>query len=262
MVATYPVDNKLYRAKIEKVIKDRTGIDSVSTFRVRYLDYGNTCDVTRTQLYIWDEVLEIIPAQAVSCKLDTMRIFTKRIQVGSPEAKEFTDLLKQSNPVSIQVRKVLRARDVVFNSEIVQKTPELVVDLFDSQGLNIVEKLRSCAHLGRIIRDQSVIGSSCAESSVPSNVAASSPTRCLPPKPEHLPDEQRVNFDLEDAGVSEACFSKSLEKVEGWLNSLSGQEIHPIDYPQVIVIDSFYPVVLPLFKEMILHCIIYFRKRT
>ena len=92
MVATYPVDNKLYRAKIEKVIKDnRTGMDSVSTFRVRYIDYGNTCDVNRTQLYIWDEVLEIIPAQAVSCKLDTMRIFTKRIQVGSPEEKEFKD---------------------------------------------------------------------------------------------------------------------------------------------------------------------------
>ena len=236
MVATYPVDNKLYRAKIEKVIKDnRTGIDSVSTFRVRYIDYGNTCDVTRNQLYIWDEVLEIIPAQAVSCKLDTMSIFTKRIQVGSPEAKEFTDLLKQSNPVSIQVRKVLRARDVVFNSEIVQKTPELVVDLFDSQGVNIVEKLRSCAHLGKIIRDQSVIGSSVAESSVPSKVASSS-LRCLPPKPEHLADDQRVEFDLEEAGVSEAGFTKSLERVEGWLNGLSGQEILPIDYPQVFVI--------------------------
>ena len=235
MIAIYPVDNNLYRAKIEKVIQEnRTGMDSSPTFRVRYLDYGNTCDVTRTHLYIWDEVLEIIPAHAVSCMLDTMMIFTKRIQ-----ATEFTDFLKQSNPISIQVQQVFRPRNGVFNSEIVHKTPELVVDIFDSQGVNIVEKLRSCAHLGIIIRDQLVIGSSCAESSVPSNVAASSSSRCLPPKPEHLPDEQRVNFDLEEAGVSEACFSKSLEKVEGWLSSLSGQEIHPIDYPQVIVIDSF-----------------------
>ena len=152
------------------------------------------------------------------------------------QAKEFTDFLKQSNPISIQVQQVFRPRNGVFNSEIVHKTPELVVDIFDSHGVNIVEKLRSYAHLGKIIRDQFVNGSSCAESSVPSEVAASPSSRCLPPKPEHLADDQRVEFDLEEAGVSEAGFTKSLERVEGWLNGLSGQEIHPIDYPQVFVI--------------------------
>ena len=237
MIATFPVDNKLYRAKIEKVIQEnRTCMESEPTFRVRYIDYGNTCDVSRTQLYIWDEVLVIIPAQAVSCKLDTMRIFTKRIQVGSPEAKEFTDLLKQSNPVSIQVRKVLRARDGVFSSDIVHKTPELVVDVFDSQDVNIVEKMKSCAHLGRIIRDKS--SSSYAESSFPSKLASSS-SRCAPPKPEHLAGEERVEFDLEEAGVSEAGCTESLERVEGWLSGLSGQEILPIDYPQVITLSVY-----------------------
>lgn len=67
------------------------------------------------------------------------------------QVKRVYDFCQQSNPVSIQVRKVLRARDVVFNSDIVQKTPELVVDLFDSQGVNMVEKLRSCARVrGRL----------------------------------------------------------------------------------------------------------------
>ena len=114
VIAIYPVDNNLYRAKIEKVIQEnRTGMDSSPTFRVRYLDYGNTCDVTKTHLYIWDEVLEIIPAQAVSCKLDTMMIFTKRIQ-----AKEFTDFLKQSNPISIQVQQVFRPRNGVLTARL------------------------------------------------------------------------------------------------------------------------------------------------
>ena len=238
VIATYPVDNKLYRAKIEKVFQvGSSGMDSVPTFRVRYIDYGNTSDVTGAHLYIWDEMLEIIPAQAVSCKLDTMKIFTKRPQVGSVEAKEFTEVLKQSNPVSIQVRKVLRARDGVFSSVMVQKTPELVVDLFDSQGVNIVDRLASCDHLGRIIRDQSAMKSSCGGSSiaVESRVASSSSRRYLPPTPEHLNSDERVDFDLEDAGVTETGFAKSLDRVERWLTSLQGLHMLTIDYRQVFV---------------------------
>ena len=241
VIATYPVDNKLYRAKIEKVFQVGSSVvDSVSEryrVRVRYIDYGNTADVTVAHLYIWDEVLEIIPAQAVSCKLDTMKIFTNRPQVGSTEAKEFTEVLKQSNPVSMQVLKVLRARDGVFSSVMVQKTPELVVDLYDSQGVNIVEKMKSCAHLGKIIRDQSAMKSSCGGSSiaVQSRVTSSSSRRYLPPKPEHLNNDERVDFDLEDAGVTEAGFAKSLVRVERWLTSLQGLDMLPIDYHQVFV---------------------------
>ena len=242
VIAIYPVDNQMYRAKIEKVIlvssgSSSSGTDNIPTFRVRYIDYGNICDVSGSQLYSWDEVLEIIPAQAVSCKLDTIKIFTKPLKVGSIEAIEFTEVLKQSNPVSIKVRKVLRPRDGVFNSDMVQKTPELVVDLFDSQGVNIVEKIRSCANLGRLVRDHSLMKSSCGGSSVAvqSRIASSSSKRYFPPKPEHLSSEERVDFDLEEAGVTEAGFSKSLERVEGWLSGLTGEMI-PIIYPQPQVI--------------------------
>ena len=243
MIAIYPVDNQMYRGKIEKRIQVSSGsssssMDSVPTFRVRYIDYGNICDVSGSQLYSWDEVLEIIPAQAVSCKLDTMKIFTKPLKVGT-EVKAFEEVLKQSNPVSIKVRKVLRPRDGVFNSEIVQKTPELVVDIFDSQGENIVEKIRSCTHLGRLIRDHSLMKSSCGGSSVAvqSRITSSSSRRYHPPKPEHLNSEERVDFDLEEAGLTEAGFSKSVERVEGWLlaqRGLKDQDMLPIIYPQVI----------------------------
>ena len=69
VIATYPVDNKLYRAQIEKVTQ-ASSCDLIF-FLVRYIDYGNACEVGSGDLYIWDEILQIIPAQAVSCKLES-----------------------------------------------------------------------------------------------------------------------------------------------------------------------------------------------
>ena len=39
--------------------------------------------------------------------------------------------------------------------------------------------------------------------------------------------------------MSEAGCTESLERVEGWLSGLSGQEILPIDYPQVITLSVY-----------------------
>ena len=212
----------LYRAKIERVTQaSRTSGDRLS-FRVRYIDYGNTCEVGPEHLYIWDENLQIIPAQAVSCKLESRKIFTRPLQVGSAEYLEFTKILKQSNPLTIKVRKVLRAKTSVF-SQIIQKIPELVVEVLDFQDVNIIEKMRGCEHLGRLIRDNSDMKSSPAGSSILSKVASSS-AKLTPPKPEHLDGEECVDFDLQEAGITEAGFQMSLKKVQGWLLGLNGQE--------------------------------------
>ena len=213
----------LYRAKIEKVTQaSRTIGGDILSFRVRYIDYGNTCEVGPEHLYIWDENLQIIPAQAVSCKLESRKIFTRPLQVGSAEYLEFTKILKLSNPVTIKVRKVLRAKTSVF-SQIIQKIPELVVEVLDFQDVNIIEKMRGCEHLGKLIRDNSDMKSSPAGSSILSKVASSS-AKLTPPKPEHLDGEECVDFDLEEAGITEAGFQRSLKKVQGWLLGLNGQE--------------------------------------
>ena len=213
----------LYRAKIEKVTQaSRTIGGDILSFRVRYIDYGNTCEVGPEHLYIWDENLQIIPAQAVSCKLESRKIFTRPLQVGSAEYLEFTKILKQSNPLTIKVRKVLRAKTSVF-SQIIQKIPELVVEVLDFQDVNIIEKMRGCEHLGKLIRDKSDMKSSPAGSSILSKVASSS-AKLTPPKPEHLDGEECVDFDLEEAGITEAGFQRSLKKVQGWLLGLNGQE--------------------------------------
>ena len=44
------------------------------------------------------------------------------------QVKRVYDFCQQSNPVSIQVRKVLRARDVVFNSDIVQECEDVFLE--------------------------------------------------------------------------------------------------------------------------------------
>ena len=213
----------LYRAKIEKVTQaSRTIGGDILSFRVRYIDYGNTCEVGPEHLYVWDENLQIIPAQAVSCKLESRKIFTRPLQVGSAEYLEFTKILKLSNPLTIKVRKVLRAKTSVF-SQIIQKIPELVVEVLDFQDVNIVEKMRGCEHLGKLIRGSSDMKSSPAGSSILSKVASSS-AKLTPPKPEHLDGEECVDFDLEEAGITEAGFQRSLKKVQGWLLGLNGQE--------------------------------------
>ena len=222
VIATYPVDNKLYRAQIEKVTQASSCDCDLIFFLVRYIDYGNACEVGSGDLYIWDEILQIIPAMAVSCKLESRKIFISPLQVGSRESLELTKLLKKSNPISVKVRKVLRPRSSVF-SQIIQKIPELVVDVSDFQDVNLIEKMRGCEHLGRLIRDNSDMKSSRAGSSVISKVASSA-ANLTPPKAEHLDGEECVDFNLEEAGITEAGFQRSLKKVQGWLLGLNGQE--------------------------------------
>ena len=61
VLARYSVDKAVYRAKVEEVIEGEL-------FSVRYIDYGNMDDtLTKDDIYPWDEMLEIIPPQAVPC---------------------------------------------------------------------------------------------------------------------------------------------------------------------------------------------------
>ena len=69
VLATYLVDRKLYRARIERISGGRRERERV--YRVRYLDYGNYNEVAAAHLQPWHPALglDTLPAQAVTCSL-------------------------------------------------------------------------------------------------------------------------------------------------------------------------------------------------
>lgn len=52
-------------------------------FQVNYIDYGNTESVTIDYLFEWDKMCDVIPAQAVCCRIANMR----RVCKVSPEKR-------------------------------------------------------------------------------------------------------------------------------------------------------------------------------
>lgn len=52
-------------------------------FQVNYIDYGNTESVSIEYLFEWDKLCDVIPAQAVCCRIANMR----RVCEVSPEKR-------------------------------------------------------------------------------------------------------------------------------------------------------------------------------
>ena len=85
VLARYSVDKAVYRAKVEEVIEGEL-------FSVRYIDYGNRDDtLTKDDIYPWDEMLEIIPPQAVPCCFyKASEALSKKTSLNLKEMEAFT----------------------------------------------------------------------------------------------------------------------------------------------------------------------------
>ena len=136
VLATYLVDRKLYRARIESISGGRRERERV--YRVRYLDYGNYNEVAAAHLQPWHPALglDTLPAQAVTCSLRAAGTLGREIRPRSGEAEEFSRLMKQSNPVQMKIYEIQECN----NSHAKYEVPQLLVDLFDYSGENVLKK--------------------------------------------------------------------------------------------------------------------------
>ena len=147
MVATYPADSRQYRAVIESVAEE----EEVEGRRllVRFLDYGNTCWLAGAGqlLFPWHADLELVPPQAVCCRLRLGRLQYKSKEIkeliqqplspDSPAAEQFSALMQAAGPLQLTVREVLLPRGHVFGRP--GSGPEVVVDLHTSSGDSILK---------------------------------------------------------------------------------------------------------------------------
>merc|ERR1719186_1475341 len=69
VLAKYSVDGLYYRARIQEIVfKEEDGLEAM--YRVIYVDYGNSGVVFGKELVAWDSHLDVLPEQAVSCRLE------------------------------------------------------------------------------------------------------------------------------------------------------------------------------------------------
>ena len=158
VLAIFYVDNKLYRAKIEKIGHYENG---EKHFKVRFIDYGNWSDVSGNFLYSWEPDLEIIPAQAICCKLASLERFTSTIKVGTREYDDFVKIMTSKSPFCVTVREIFHARDFIFNlnGDIV---PELAVEIY-KDNKNMFSLLKSSSALKEIINLEHFVSSKIRE---------------------------------------------------------------------------------------------------
>ena len=150
VIASYPQDQDggwRYRAKVEEI--EERGEERI--FRVRYIDYGNASQVGPCDLFQWNPVLEVIPAQAFACRLRECKMMFKHpVVMRTPEAARFLLLMKVWSPFQMVVSKVRRPRERIFSSRKC-KEPEIVVDLVARDGILVSKKL-STSPLKHLLR--------------------------------------------------------------------------------------------------------------
>ena len=136
MLARYSVDNALYRAKVEDIIDEEL-------FSVRYIDYGNSEDcLPKSNIYSWDNILEHVPPQAVSCCFYKPEQFiTHKTNLTITEMEAFTRLMKQSSPMQMVVHKRNSLPLEIFKPNVTLDGPELTVSLRGKDGQDILDKL-------------------------------------------------------------------------------------------------------------------------
>ena len=231
VISVFKTDSRLYRAKVEKILPN----GSEKKFKVRFIDYGNSSEVDAEHLFSWEPLLEVVPAQAICCKLKDLQVFVKPIFRGSETAEHFTNLMKKFGALKMSVTEILRGRDKVFHSQ--KMSTELVVNLeCYSNGENVLTGLKANPVLERII-DISNISSTLGHSLYDDahalsndrlaiiGGAAAAPGVSVPPPPDHLRD-----CPLSSDAVAEFPLpvhpdvSFSVDKVSKWLGrTLAGQ---------------------------------------
>ena len=152
VIAVFTTDSKLYRAKVERIV---TNNDGKRSFKVRYIDYGNSSELEVSQLYTWEPLLEAVPAQAICCKLKDLKVFVEPILPGTNTAEHFANSMKHFSPLKMRVKEILRSREDILKGKRI--STELVVNLeCHSSGENIFKKLTVFPVLSEIMNVENI----------------------------------------------------------------------------------------------------------
>ena len=129
-MAKYEVDGWFYRAKVEHISEDKKSI------HVRYIDYGNCGKLESSDLLTWDPMLNQIPAQAVSCRLQDLKPeWIEQENFSQDLKKEFIDVMKNTRKLKMTVIKRLRAPNCLLDAEEDSSArPELEVSVHEAEA--------------------------------------------------------------------------------------------------------------------------------
>ena len=195
VLARYPADGKVYRARIVKVAEN-----SVS---VRYIDYGNMEEgLLRFSLYAWDPVLEIIPAQAFLCRFS--------LPEGGINLLDDEDKLAFKNVMSAEFLRVSVKRRLQEGNLLLRgfdaDAPELEVSLFSKSGTDMIVKLSR----HKLLRKH-------FQGLTDDNSKQQQQRPVLkPPPPLHLAEEAKVEEVGPASPVPQILISRAVDNVMWW----------------------------------------------
>ena len=200
MVARFPGDGQVYRAKVTAV---RKVPDHKTYYDVLYIDYGNSYkDLEENDLGKWDSVYEMIPPQAFLCSFKDFLLVRKM----KPEV--FQTVMISQGAMKMEVSKVSPSKCGFFNksSRDFGKNVELLVSLTTKTNKNVCEMLASNSAI--LDEDQLLLSL---------NVPPASLLR--PPPPLHLPAGLAPSPPLSPIPLNYA--TKAIQKVFDWDCSFS-----------------------------------------
>ena len=216
MVARFPGDGQVYRAKVTAV---RKAPDLKTYYDLLYIDYGNSYkDLEENDLGKWDSVYEMIPPQAF------LSSFIESLEVREMKPEVFQTFMINQGAMKMEIFKVSPSKCGFFNesSRDFGKNVELLVSLTTKTNKNVCEMLASnSAILGqdqpRPRSPQWRPTASQDQLLLSLNVPPASLLR--PPPPLHLPAGLAPSPPLSPIPLNNT--TKSIQKVIDWDCSVS-----------------------------------------
>ena len=237
VIAVFTTDSKRYRAKVEKIVTN----NDRRSFKVRYIDYGNSSEVEVSQLYTWEPLLEAVPAQAICCKLKDLKVFVEPILPGTKTSEYFANSMKHFSPLKMRVKEILRSRENILKGKRI--STELVVNLeCHSSGENILKKLTAFPVLNEIMNVENI--STSGGQSLNNLVLSkdrldiigdgqAGPGVSVPPPPDHLKHCPLSCDTLSEFSLpAHPAVAFSVDKVSKWLPCLD-RDIEDVSADQV-----------------------------
>ena len=153
LFARYEVDNRIYRASVENISE----VNNKHLVKVRFTDYGNAAEVGRIHLYHWETNFQVIPPQAVCCKLKNLERISKTVLPNTEEHTAFSKIMKSINPLQVSIHEKL------FDSSYHcrhQYSPQLTVSVHDQYSESIYEKLKFSPVFREVIMEAQSVSAS------------------------------------------------------------------------------------------------------
>ena len=234
VIAVFEKDSRRYRAKVEKIV---THNDGKKSFKVRYIDYGNSDEVEASQLYTWEPLLEAVPSQAICCRLKDLKVFVAPILPGTKMAEHFTNSMKHISPLKMRVQEILYSREHILRGKRI--STELVVNLeCHSSGQNILNKLTEYSVFNEVMNVEKIFTSGGPTLNLDIiGVDQTVPAVSVPPPPDHLKHcplsrDNLIEFSL----PTDPALAFSVDKVSKWLPCLDrGLEDDSVSGDQVTI---------------------------